>query len=65
MPMANESDVALQASYKSKPVDPTGTVGVNLKLPAGLHRKLRFKALGLSITLNDAITKAVAEWVEG
>jgi hypothetical protein len=40
-------------------------VGVNLKLPGPLHRALRLKALGMDLTLNEAIAMAVEDWVGG
>lgn len=49
----------------SKPQQTKGGVGVgiNVKVPAALHRKLRVKALQNELTLSDAIEAAVAAWV--
>jgi hypothetical protein len=47
----------------SRPVDPDTMVGVNLKLPAPLHRQLRLKAMATGVGLNQAIADAVSDWV--
>lgn len=55
----------LQTDWKPvKPIDPDARVGVNLKLPAQLHRQLRLKAVSLGIGLNQAIADAVSEWLK-
>lgn len=58
------ANMGLKASWRPKKLtDPDATVGVNLKLPALVHRQLRVKAVALDLTLSEAITQAVEEWL--
>jgi len=41
-----------------------GTVGVNVNLPVAVHRRLRVKAINNDLSMTQAITEAVAQWVK-
>jgi hypothetical protein len=47
----------------AKPVDPNAVVAVSLKLPAPIHRQLRLKTVIADLTLNEAITQAIEDWL--
>jgi predicted HicB family RNase H-like nuclease len=40
------------------------TVGVNVNLPATVHRRLRVKAINADLSLTQAVTAAVEAWVK-
>ncbi len=42
----------------------TPTVGINVQLPAALHKQVRMKAFDKGLTLEKAIAAAAAAWVK-
>jgi hypothetical protein len=41
----------------------TEYVGINVKIPRRLHRRLRLYALANEMTLAEVVTKALREWL--
>jgi len=47
----------------AKPRPANDQVGVNITIPYNLHRQLKIKCIQLDLTLTEAITAAVQDWV--
>jgi len=47
----------------TRPRTKNDQVGVNITLPFDLHRKLKIKQIQLDLTLTEAMTAAVEDWV--
>ena len=66
--MANPSNkdtepLGFKGWLPAKSTDPNAIMSVSLKLPGPLHRQLRLKALLQDLTLNEAIARAVEDWL--
>lgn len=63
--MATKRTVNALKSTPMKPrrAAPERDVGVNVLIPASLHRRLRLRTVKEGTTLSEAVTEAVREWM--